>query len=165
MDYQSVRHCSKTARRSQGHVRGWITSQFDTAPKRAEPPAGHAFVGLPVSSTLLQNAIGSWESGETVGLPVSSTLLQNPRDAAIRAGAVGLPVSSTLLQNVHAFNLVIAEVGLPVSSTLLQNVPTSTFLRVRVGLPVSSTLLQNRQSKGQAAVPLDYQSVRHCSKT
>ena len=34
-----------------------------------------------------------------------------------------------------------------------------------VGLPVSSTLLQNRSGRPGAAPGLDYQSVRHCSKT
>ena len=42
---------------------GWITSQFDTAPKHSGIPPRHRPVGLPVSSTLLQNWLGEQNDG------------------------------------------------------------------------------------------------------
>ena len=55
-DYQSVRHCSKTDMMLDLFKRGLITSQFDTAPKRARRAVPPVRVWLPVSSTLLQNS-------------------------------------------------------------------------------------------------------------
>ena len=77
LDYQSVRHCSKTLSASGDPVYSWITSQFDTAPKQAIERINHVNVGLPVSSTLLQNPFVAFHNDPRVGLPVSSTLLQN----------------------------------------------------------------------------------------
>ena len=77
LDYQSVRHCSKTVTTTTASVLSWITSQFDTAPKLQVHPARRFRVGLPVSSTLLQNGADVRLAVKLVGLPVSSTLLQN----------------------------------------------------------------------------------------
>ena len=99
LDYQSVRHCSKTDCRLRQHQECWITSQFDTAPKRhwssCAPMCGWITSQFdtapkPTTASVLKSA--SWITSQFDTAP---KLLPNKR---VRNG-VGLPVSSTLLQN------------------------------------------------------------------
>ena len=121
MDYQSVRHCSKTGKAKDKQPYRWITSQFDTAPKLRADTEDFAYC---------------WITSQFDTAPKQERTMPRQPQSWITSQFDTAP-KHNLTGNISK------QVGLPVSSTLLQNPPLSAW----------------------ASAALDYQSVRHCSKT
>ena len=121
LDYQSVRHCSKTPGVFLRPSARWITSQFDTAPKLRSLPKDCKLVGLPVSSTLLQN-----------------TARCMPRHVRLDYQSV---------RHCSKTEAIKAYLDTPLDYQSVRHCS-------KTGFPV-----------GERFRGLDYQSVRHCSKT
>ena len=120
-DYQSERHCSKTFPSVDFHFTCAITSQNGTAPKQDFASWYWQKSAITSQNGTAPKRLGAPRLSLDVRLPVRTALLQNYREVDVGVGVVRLPVRTALLQNTCRASCQRLIVRLPVRTALLQN--------------------------------------------